>query len=315
MKKIGIFVVWLIMLLGMTGCQKTPDSPVVVGKDNDKMIEMANSLENKSLTIAEQINAPESVQLHFSDSSGKLYFQVDANVIIPEADSSQIIQVTSHEITQEEVDLWTDALFTGKTLYTVESFEQMTKSQIREEIEKVQDLLDEYGKGGESKQIIYSETAAESDDSETTASETVSEETTEDILSGILANYQKRLLSAPEEIAYEETTNELTFHEGQTFTWTMFGTPNEAGTGIMAFNANNSEGFHTITYTDRGDSTYTGNGLYLTYKMMEDNYEDVVDSVKEEYNAYMELPIPDITVGNATEVGGQFLKNLNFSNK
>ena len=90
MKKVIALLLILLCVFSMAACQKTPESPVVVGKDNDKMIETAGSLEDKSLTIREQVSAPESVKMNFKDQSGKIKFSVDAEVIVPDADTSRL---------------------------------------------------------------------------------------------------------------------------------------------------------------------------------------------------------------------------------
>ena len=88
MKKIICIIATVVVSLSiLAGCQKTPESPVVVGKDNDKMIETAESLEDKSLTIREQVSAPESVKMNFKDQTGKIKFSVDAEVIVPDAEA------------------------------------------------------------------------------------------------------------------------------------------------------------------------------------------------------------------------------------
>ena len=43
MKKIIAILLITIMAIGAAACQKTPESPIVVGKDNTRMIEQAVS--------------------------------------------------------------------------------------------------------------------------------------------------------------------------------------------------------------------------------------------------------------------------------
>lgn len=40
-KVITILLLIAVMVFGAVACQKTPDSPIVVGKDNEKLIEKA----------------------------------------------------------------------------------------------------------------------------------------------------------------------------------------------------------------------------------------------------------------------------------
>lgn len=41
MKKVIAILLITVMALGAVACQKTPESPIVVGKDNEKLIEKA----------------------------------------------------------------------------------------------------------------------------------------------------------------------------------------------------------------------------------------------------------------------------------
>ena len=43
MKKIIAILLITVMAIGAAACQKTPESPIVVGKDNNRMIEQAVS--------------------------------------------------------------------------------------------------------------------------------------------------------------------------------------------------------------------------------------------------------------------------------
>ena len=42
MKKIIAILLITVMAFGAAACQKTPESPIVVGKDNNRMIEQAD---------------------------------------------------------------------------------------------------------------------------------------------------------------------------------------------------------------------------------------------------------------------------------
>ena len=46
-KVITILLLIAVMVFGAVACQKTPDSPIVVGKDNEKLIEKAVASSDK----------------------------------------------------------------------------------------------------------------------------------------------------------------------------------------------------------------------------------------------------------------------------
>ena len=49
MKKVIAILLIAVMALGTAACQKTPESPIVVGKNNEKLIEKAVKEKNMSL--------------------------------------------------------------------------------------------------------------------------------------------------------------------------------------------------------------------------------------------------------------------------
>ena len=311
MKRVIALLLILMCVIGAAGCQKTPESPVVVGKDNDKMIETAGSLEDKSLTIGEQLSAPESVKMNFKDQTGKLKFSVDAEVIVPDAEASKIIRVTAHEITQDEVDTWTEVLFADETLYTLDSFEQMTKEEITEELLKLKKRLAELGEDEDGK-VLYEDVPAISEDSQGAAEQPVAV-TEGDELRMIIKNYEEQLKTAPEKPVFTEAANKLEISEGGNFSYVQFAVPNKNGTGIRAFSAANYGHGHPIVYVDRNENGFSGNSYAFSIEEMEHSYVGAGEKYREKLDAYRLLDDPAITSQHAIEMGNDFLAKLDIN--
>ena len=282
MKKVIALLLILMCVIGAAGCQKTPESPIVIGKNRDKMIEQANSLEDKSLTVGEQISAPETIKIEFQDTTGELTFSVDAKVILPDADHLKTIRITSHEITQEEVDTWTEVMFAGETLYTIDSFASMTKKEITEK------LL-------ESKKRLAQ---LDVDDEERIMCETS------------IAYYEGLLKTAPDDYVLTETTNKLVTGENNSISSVQFAVPQKNGLAVRGFSASNYKYAHPIVYTDRGDTQFTGRSRVFSLEEMEQEYAIATESYQIKLDAYRQLDDPAITSQQAVEMGNDFLTKL-----
>ena len=122
MKRLLIILLALVLLLA-AGCQKTPESAIVVGKSNDALIEKAQGDAGEG-TLAQRLGAPETYQSTVSSQDGKLTVTVDAAVTVPDAEAAPILRVTPAEITQDQSDILMDTLVQGP-LYA-----ETTKEQI-----------------------------------------------------------------------------------------------------------------------------------------------------------------------------------------
>lgn len=125
MKKIiCIFICFIIMLCALCGCQKTPAEPIVVGKNQQAMIEKAETNENK---LEQEEDVPRFQEEIKKD---KLTIKVDAEIVMPEAPLS-ILRVESMDFTQEQVDVMWNALVKDTPMF---QSAQMTKTDIEEMI-------------------------------------------------------------------------------------------------------------------------------------------------------------------------------------
>lgn len=117
MKRILILCIALLCLLG--ACQPTPEQPFVIQNDQEKMLETAKRVEeSKSETAAdsekvdfyERLGAPRTFQKKLSGTGGRLQVEVDAEVILPDAELPIIRVTPERAMTKERLLQFADAL-------------------------------------------------------------------------------------------------------------------------------------------------------------------------------------------------------------
>jgi len=99
-----LFLLVLIMLFSLTSCQKTHESIIVTGKNNDLMLKIASGNEKEKRTIFEMLNIPERMTLKTTNSTGNICVNADADIILPDTNSIPIVKVRGRNFTQEEAD-------------------------------------------------------------------------------------------------------------------------------------------------------------------------------------------------------------------
>jgi hypothetical protein len=104
MKRIFIFLLASIITFGLTACQKQPGSQIVVGRNNDRLLEVAFGNEEEKKSIAEMLKVPERMILSVTDAKGGVFANVNADIFLPDTDSIPVVQVSGRDFTQEEAD-------------------------------------------------------------------------------------------------------------------------------------------------------------------------------------------------------------------
>ena len=152
MRKYCIFI--LIILLLCVGCQQTPAEPIVVGKDQQQMIKKAQ-VETVYTTDAPvgvdwrgRLGAPERYRAKFTSAGGHLTVDVDAPVVLPEAEMP-VVRVTPYLFTDEDVRRYAEALL-GEDLRCVDPWSEnaRTRAMWEKEVLALKNDLDhweEYG--------------------------------------------------------------------------------------------------------------------------------------------------------------------------
>lgn len=123
------WLAWVLILsIGalFTGCQKTPEQPIVIGKENDGWEEAAASEDEKT-----QLGAPERYQAEYQWKD--LTVRMDAQVDAPEEQVYPVYVLERAVFSQELVDRMMDALVGDRPLYRVEN--GRTKETIQQEID------------------------------------------------------------------------------------------------------------------------------------------------------------------------------------
>lgn len=308
-QRISVLLLCALLTVPVSGCAETPEASPVVQKDQAQLIETADSLEDPSATIAQQVNAPERVETSFSNEDGSFTVDIDAPVILPDADHAQIIRVTGRDFTQSEVDTWTETLLGDQPLYDPSVFSEPTRSEVEELLLEAQRQLAELVASGETDEIIAEAVPADEEGEDTGEAEAV-EYSRSDELRDLIASYQERFTTAPEERVLVETTNELARHEGQDHTWAMFSVLNAAGDGLDTMNVVNFPGFQQLIYTKQRQLEYSGTKYYRTYEEILEFYADSLD--QSVWNAYLTLPELDLTQDEAEALGNAFVALMGF---
>ena len=114
MKKVIAILLIAVMALGTAACQKTPESPIVVGKNNEKLIEKAVTSRDTPFSAPSRYSADEPL----TNPQGSLTVNVDAAVIVPNSDGLSTARVEKHLFTEAECQTYIAALFDGQTTYS-----------------------------------------------------------------------------------------------------------------------------------------------------------------------------------------------------
>ena len=149
-------ICWIVLafVLVCTGCQKTPEEPIVVGKDQQQMIEKAQG-ETVYVTDApagvdwaQRLGAPKKYEARLTSAEGHLTVDVDATVTLPEGELP-VVRVSPYLFTDEDVRRYARALL-GEELRCVDPLNEnaRTRAMWEKEILELKNDLDhweEYG--------------------------------------------------------------------------------------------------------------------------------------------------------------------------
>ena len=121
MKKIISLITALLLLTAIfSGCQKTPEKPVVIQKDMEQMIERAQETlapEMKKLPLTQRYAVKEHLTKQIEKEKSKLLINVDADVVVPDTDTISITYVAPINFSQETVSAFFNALCGDTVMY------------------------------------------------------------------------------------------------------------------------------------------------------------------------------------------------------
>ena len=135
-KAISIIAAALATAMLFSGCQATPDEPVVIGKDMEQMLEKAQDTQTsaEAQNLSDQYGIPERLTKELSGADGKLSIHVDAPITVPEA-AMPVVKVKAEGFSQETATALFHYFMDGKTAMTYNPGPPViTKSDIEETI-------------------------------------------------------------------------------------------------------------------------------------------------------------------------------------
>lgn len=116
---ISIIAAMMAAVILFTGCQATPEQPVVVQKDMEQMLEKAQDTQApaEAQTLAGQYGIPERWTQEWSGADGKLTLRIDAPVAVPET-GMPVVKVRAEGFSQETATALFHHFMDGKTAVT-----------------------------------------------------------------------------------------------------------------------------------------------------------------------------------------------------
>lgn len=129
MKKMRFLALGLAAILSLSACAKTPEAPIVVQKNNDRLLEEATSEdENRQSLQTAQEESPKDYTFHYSSTDTKVKITAEADVLLPDTDSIPMYHLSSTGFTQEQVTAIYDYLFAGEETWYAKGNQYYTKS-------------------------------------------------------------------------------------------------------------------------------------------------------------------------------------------
>ncbi len=113
---------------------------ITTGPGNDALYEKAAAYTGSD-SLSARLGDPDHVTRTFASSDGTLTVDVDADVVIPDADSAPLIRVTGGAVTQAQADALREALV-HCTLYETDL--PQTKAQIKEYIDQLEQSIQDH---------------------------------------------------------------------------------------------------------------------------------------------------------------------------
>lgn len=92
-KALCICLAVAVMLGIFTGCQPTPEQPLVVSKNTENLLKKAQAEEtaqthneSTAVNLYERLNAPQNYETDLTSKTGNLSVHVDAQVVLPDCE-------------------------------------------------------------------------------------------------------------------------------------------------------------------------------------------------------------------------------------
>lgn len=144
-----IFLILAAFLL-LAACQPTPDQPIVVQKDTERLVDtvLHQSPEGTAPTDAMTdapgfVKSDEHYAYDYQSGNGRLTIRADADVYLPARGAISMVRVRQENFTDEFMKKAFDVHFQGQTAYVPNTQTYVpSKKEIAEEIAYYQELID-----------------------------------------------------------------------------------------------------------------------------------------------------------------------------
>lgn len=135
-KTISLALAGVLALGLLTGCQDTPDTPAVIVKDQEQMLETAEKGRENSALFA-SLEVPDRFTGEWTGLNGKLTVKADAEILLPNADKIPTGRVTAREFTQDDLDNFLRVFLKGQPYYEEVP---ITKQKAQEMLDRFQSM-------------------------------------------------------------------------------------------------------------------------------------------------------------------------------
>ena len=144
-----ILIIIFVLCLLLIACQPTPDEPVVVKKDTDRLVDTViaqnaseNNQENSEETYKPIEPITERFTYDYSSESGLVHITADADVSVPESGKIPMTYVKAHYFSDEFAKKVFDYVYQGNPVY-VDAHGPKTKDVIANELSYYQQIANE----------------------------------------------------------------------------------------------------------------------------------------------------------------------------
>ncbi len=125
----------LAAMLCLSACAKTPDRPIVAQKNQERLMEQAQSGdENRQSLQKVQEEKPKDYSFQFRSNDGKVSISAEADVLLPETDRIPMYHVSASGFSQEQVTAVYDYLFAGEETWYAENDWYYTKAMADDDL-------------------------------------------------------------------------------------------------------------------------------------------------------------------------------------
>ena len=100
MKRYIAILLCMAVAAGVAACQPTPENPILVEKDSERLIEQAGKKDN-GVSLSDMLALENNYQFNYMSQNGKLQIHADAFVVLPGAEAMPIFRIVATGFSQE----------------------------------------------------------------------------------------------------------------------------------------------------------------------------------------------------------------------